>query len=671
MKWIRLRHSIRLLMGIAACVCLFAIFAPAGTVQAKGGGEGIGEIKAFEKLDGDAKYLKTEYRNNYYLDLEETGVLEMFWSVFNGIANVLFSVVKGLAYLTVAAFYFIMNFDISAMFASEINGVQQALNDSIFQPLFLLACAFCFAKLLSSFIKNNLVSGIVEIAKIVFAVVLSMLVVQKSDVILSYSTEITKTIGVDALVSMNDSMGLSGNIEDFSAQAAGILWVDLVHEPWKTVEFMGVDESAYNDSNIQEIMNTDKNDETKRNELIAKYVDKEEGFFNKKVGLQRIGFLFVYLFPCIAKCGVFLLVSGAQLIFQLMAVFFIVLAPVMLILYLIPGYESMLEIWLKKMLETQIMILVVTLMLSLLIRVDVFTYGLVKNFGWFIVLILQIILGIGLFLSRKKIFGAFNSIQRGVSMPRYTMTRMKMAGNMGYMARDFQSGMRSVKNTWNHVGTAAEKIRSGSSGVEKSGSEAPRPVYKPERKQPAEAKTEQKQTRSETAGPRQEAGQKVIYLKQYTSSASGRNNGSSASAKSAPRLAGAGAARQTADRTERTRERETVKPALHKGGMAAPAQAGQTGRAGESDRTEKPTQVILKEGAGSPDTGAEAKPKESRQADRKEAERGHTGDKNRENKPSRVSGRGQTADRNYVQRGTASERVRPTQEKAAKPRLKL
>lgn len=659
MKWISLRHSIRLLMSIAACVCMFVIFMPAGTVQAKGG-EGIGEIKAFEKLDGDAKYLAEKYRNNYYLDLEETGVLEMFWSVFNGIANVLFSVVKGLAYLTVAAFYFIMNFDISAMFASEINGVQQALNDSIFQPLFLLACAFCFAKLLSSFIKNNLVSGIVEIAKIVFAVVLSMLVVQKSDVILSYSTEITKTIGVDALVSINDSMGLSGNIEDFSAQAAGILWVDLVHEPWKTVEFMGVDEKNYDDSDVKKLMEIEKEDEEERNGTVAEYVDKQKGFFNKKVGLQRIGFLFVYLFPCIAKCGVFLLVSGAQLIFQLMAVFFMVLAPVMLILYLIPGYESMLEIWLKKMLETQIMILVVTLMLSLLIRVDVFTYGLIKKIGWFIVLILQIILGVGLFLSRKKIFGVFNSIQRGVSMPRYTMTRMKMAGNVGYMARDFQAGMRSVKNTWNHVNTAAEKIRSGSSGVEKSGSEAQRPVYKPERKQPTEAKAEQKQSRSAST-VRQEGVQKekVIYLKQHASSASGRNVGAS-SDKTAPRLAGA--ARQAADKTERTRERETVKPSLNNGGMATSVQASHTGRTGESDRTEKPTQVILKEGTGSPDTGAEAKPKESRQADRKEAERGRTGDKNRENKPSRVSGRGQTIDqRNYVQQRNQTER----------PKLKL
>lgn len=287
----------------------------------------------------------------------------------------------------------------------------------------MLAIGACMATLLVKFMKRDAVGGIAEIGKIILVVVLSMFVVLKSDTALSLATNITKEVSIDALSSVNDSMGMSGNREDFAAQAAGVLWIDLVHEPWKTVEFMNSD---VDDGTVDSFLKV--GDPEKRAELVKGMGDAE--YFRMTVGFERIGFLIVYLIPCLAKCLLFITVAGALLIFQVLAVFYLILAPVMLLLFLFAGYESILSAWLKKMLETQVMILVITFMLALLIRTDVFLFQKADEWGWFIVLLIQIIIGAGLFLNRGKIFELLSTVQRGSATPRYAANRLRMSGNV-------------------------------------------------------------------------------------------------------------------------------------------------------------------------------------------------------------------------------------------------
>lgn len=405
---------------VLLCAFMLALAFPAGTVRAD---SGIKSKDAFDDLEGDAKYLQDRYRDNYVLDIEETGVLEIHWEALNGIANALFAAIRTVSYATVTLFYWALNFDIGEMFGGQINGIQQALKDTVFEPLLMLAIGACMATLLVKFMKRDAVGGIAEIGKIILVVVLSMFVVLKSDTALSLATNITKEVSIDALSSVNDSMGMSGNREDFAAQAAGVLWIDLVHEPWKTVEFMNSD---VDDGTVDSFLKV--GDPEKRAELVKGMGDAE--CFRMTVGFERIGFLIVYLIPCLAKCLLFITVAGALLIFQVLAVFYLILAPVMLLLFLFAGYESILTAWLKKMLETQVMILVITFMLALLIRTDVFLFQKADEWGWFIVLLIQIIIGAGLFLNRGKIFELLSTVQRGSATPRYAANRLRMSGNV-------------------------------------------------------------------------------------------------------------------------------------------------------------------------------------------------------------------------------------------------
>lgn len=54
----------------------------------------------------------------------------------NGMANALFFLERILSYLTVVVFYVSFNLNLIDLFGNQVSTIQQALNNSIFQPLF-------------------------------------------------------------------------------------------------------------------------------------------------------------------------------------------------------------------------------------------------------------------------------------------------------------------------------------------------------------------------------------------------------------------------------------------------------------------------------------------------------------------------------------------------------
>ena len=471
-------HRIRKVIMAMIFACMLFLAYPGMTVRAD---EAIKAPKEFEKgkLEGDAKYLDEEYRDNYIFDIEETSVIHFNYLMVNGIANVLFAAIRTISFATVTLFYWAIKFDVGELFGGQINGIQQALKDTVFEPLLLLACAACMAAVAVKLLKRDTVGGLTEMAKIVLVVALSTFVVLKSDAALSFATNITKEVSLDALAGVNDSGGLSGDVDDFAAQAAGVLWVDLVHEPWKTVEFM---HERVDDGTVEAFLSTGDADQR------AELVEDMEGSkcFKMTVGFERLGFLMIYLIPCLAKYLLFMIVAGVLMLFQVLAVFYLILAPVMLLLFLFAGYERILTAWLKKILETQVMILVVTFMLALLIRTDVFLFEKADEWGWFIVLLAQIIIGAGLFLNRGRIIELLSAVQRGTATPRYAVNRMRMGGNISTMQKNAAaSGKRIGQQTAllrGKIGAAAKTagMATGmSSGGQTGQNAAKKPVYQP------------------------------------------------------------------------------------------------------------------------------------------------------------------------------------------------
>lgn len=424
----------------------------------------IGEIEEFNKLDGDAKYLGNDYIDNYSLDIEKTDIFDTGDKMMNNIANGFFSFFKVFANLVCSIFYFAMKFDITDLLGNQINGIQKAMNNSIFSPLFTLACVGIAFSMIKRLLKQDVVGIMSEIVKVIGLVVFSILIVNHSDTVLSNTTKITKEISTDVLTEMNSQMKVSGKNTSYAAESAGVLWVNLIHEPWKSLEFG----TAPDRETVDKFLNT-KEGSAERKDLVKEYEKDNEGTFKKSKGMSRFGLLLAYLFPFLIKCCVYIAVAVIQLVFQLMALFFVLMAPLVLILAMVPGYEGMIGGWLKKVLETQIGILIITFMMALMIKIDISLYNLVPQIGWYVGIFLQIGLSIGLFLGRNKILHVFTNIQRSAGNPRYLQMQMKHMGNPYKAIENMQ---RRISISQNTAG------KSKSKHIEKSVAEKPdKPEY--------------------------------------------------------------------------------------------------------------------------------------------------------------------------------------------------
>ena len=396
-------------------------------------GDGINYIGAFENLSGDAQYLSSAYRDHYSLDIEETGMFDSVDVLINQIANLLFGVVRKIAYVVITIFYYAMTFDIAQLFSKQLNSIMSALNSGIFKPLFNLGFAFTSIILIKQLLKRDLMGAYSEILKVLGIILLSFLLVNKSAEMLSATTNITKSVSVEALTSINSEMNITST-ENFAATASGVLWVNLVHNSWLSLEFS---DTKYTDDDVQNFLSKADGSQ-KRKEYVKNYsakLDKESDCFRKSRGTDRIAFIIVYLIPFLLKSGIYLAVAAIELAFQVLAVFYMLLAPVMLILAMIPGYGTqLLGAWFRKILETQLAILIVSFIIALLVKIDAVLYELTPQWGWFIVLIMQTAVSVLLFLKRKEVLKAFTglmtNVQRGVMNPAYARSKMMQSGNL-------------------------------------------------------------------------------------------------------------------------------------------------------------------------------------------------------------------------------------------------
>ena len=421
----------------------------------------IGEVQEFNNLSGNAKYLGSAYRDNYSLDIEEVEISDGIGEYLagktmeglNALAKVFFFLERLLAYLTVVVFYVSFNLNLVDLFGSQVSVIQQALNDSIFQPLFLMGCAAAFCVLIGRMLRQDLAGALGQIVKVIAIVMMSILVVTKSDTMLSMCNNITKEISLEILVGVNSANGYSDNINAFSGEAAGILWNDMVHQPWLTMEF-GYTAS---DDQVLGLLSYKPGAEERKDAIAA----DESGSFLVERATERLGFSFLYLIPCIMKCGIYIIIVLIQLVFQLLSIVYLFMAPLVLIVSLFPGYDGLIGGWLRKILETQISILVLSLIIGILIKFDelIFDWSRSVGFGWMIALTIQIAIAIALFLNRNKLLMAMSTVQRGVSNPRYLRNRMRLAGNV------YANAPRAAKEIKSAAKWTASKAVSAGEGV--------------------------------------------------------------------------------------------------------------------------------------------------------------------------------------------------------------
>lgn len=414
-------------------------------------------VDKFRSLSGESGYLN--YADNYQLDMEDAGLLDQLKAFANWLANVLFGIVRGLGKVVVTLYYYCMEFDLSALFADDIDKVQAALNSGVFKPLFYLAFCGSAVHMIKTFIKRDMIGSFIQVAKVIGILIMSLLVVNYSSTVISYATGITKGFSTAILLSVNGNEDTT-DTASYAAQTAGILWTNLVHQPWIYAEFGG--EPATEEIIGQLLCIGDENQiyqagSKEREKLIKKYPGTA---FDKERAGGKFIFMLLYLFPFLGKSGVYLILAVLSLAFQLFGIFYVLMAPVVLLMIMVPGYEALLSAWLKKLLETQLGILMMSLLTGLLVLMDNLLFEKCAAWGWGIVFAVQTLVLLIVIFKRNEILGALGKLQ-------------KASANAGYARALMQNSNSNIAmSSGNALQTSAKKIYTGAERVAEKGKAA-------------------------------------------------------------------------------------------------------------------------------------------------------------------------------------------------------
>lgn len=358
----------------------------------------IGIRGEWDGLEGDAKYLGQKYRDNYALD-QDAGKLDLVEKAGNGLANVFWGLCTSGTQVGCAVIYYAMDFNLAEFVGDKLNALEATLVNNVFNRIFPLAFLGVGCMLLFRLWKRDVIGGFSDIAKTVILVCISIGLSINASSILTLTSNLTKQVNQAIMSGINGQSGFSSNADDFAKEAAGILWTDMVHVPWMTLEF-GND--AVSEADVERVL-ASKGDE--RTDIIKELSGDMDCFAPSRCW-TRLGNVLLYLFPWLAKLVVFVLIAALQLAFQAAVLLLFSTAPIVLIIALVTASGfNVVKRWAGTLLDFHIDMIALSFLLSILVWIDKLLFGAVKTFGWFIVVLLQTAICVFVFFKRSMILG--------------------------------------------------------------------------------------------------------------------------------------------------------------------------------------------------------------------------------------------------------------------------
>lgn len=427
--------------------------------------EPITSVNAFTHLPGDAQYINNN--DNYYLDLMELGILDTDIKLLNNVVNAIFGLEKWLVHITCNAFYFVTSFDFGEVLATDINSVQSGLKTFLFDPMFTLMFVLSGFWIAVMMAKRNMQEILNQTIKVIFIVVLASVLASKSSTVISMVDDVTNLASnsVMSAVSLNPGGGAN-----YGATTAGNLWVDLIHTPWKSMEF-GTGHIDNEASAVSDLLSKAPNTE-ERDKIVEDLVGDRSNpkVFGKNMPIWRLSLVIAHLLPCTATCVLYLLIALLQLTFRIMTIFLIFVGFLILLLSLVPffGGLNLLKKWSLKIAEMQIMILSLAFLLGFMTMINSILVTIFGPHGWLLSHVIRIGIDIAIFVFRDKVFGFFATVQKNVQQatqnPHMTAYRMQRAledvGNVSGSAQNFnKNAPQAIHNTLASIKELSKSIQ--------------------------------------------------------------------------------------------------------------------------------------------------------------------------------------------------------------------
>ena len=384
-----------------------------------------------ELLDGSTEYMDTdEYM--YWLDIENVGLLGAIHAAYNLKANTLFKVIESTGRITVSVFCQCTQFNVADIFGDAIKNIQEKLYKSMFIPLLWAGLAMTGVKIVGRIWKRNLTAALGDIIAVILVMSAAVYVTVQSDTVLYTVLYNVNQISNNVMTDMNTALSGEGETDEYVSSAAGVIWENMVHIPWRQLEF-GKGVNQIDKAKEKSIMGM--TDLLLRKQEIQKLYESGESPYNVcfsgEVGATRMAKIIYYLPFVMVKAFILIALFVLRFVLQLLTVIFAFLAFVVLALALFPGFEfRIVEAWLKKLLAYQVSALAIAVFTSALLFIDNAIMMKMASHSWMVANVFEMAIALGIFFGRKKLFDMLDTIHRAVQMPRYAVTAMRNSGRV-------------------------------------------------------------------------------------------------------------------------------------------------------------------------------------------------------------------------------------------------
>lgn len=362
-------------------------------------------IKTLFNGQNDSKYLE-KYRDNYYLDLKESGVFKSFdLNILNTIANGVFKMEAILSYVVIIVVFYAFELNLYDIFSPFLNTVTQSFKTGIFDELALACISLLGIFYVIKMVRDQKTQVWIAIIQTITIIVISMWFLNNPAGVLKGVNDFSLGISHSILDGTYKSTNNGESSDSATIAVSNNLWQMFVHKPWQLLEFGNTELAEKHEDKILSLAPGSKERQTYINDIA-----KDGTHFQPGWGLDRLVIVLLYFIIFIVMAAVILLFSALMLVYEILTIVIAMFGVFVFLIALVPwwGMRTLRE-WFSKILGYSCMKIALSFFLAVSFSFMLATYTLSNKYSIFVIMLIQVIIIVAIWWKRNSLLELFIS----------------------------------------------------------------------------------------------------------------------------------------------------------------------------------------------------------------------------------------------------------------------
>lgn len=417
----------------------------------------------------------TEYEKNYHLDMKEVTITNLGdtggW-LLNQIANVIFSVQKGLGKIIVMVFYWSFELDVYSMFAGILNNFVDNMKTGLFDQMAVLCIALLGIFFAVKLVQDQKTQVWVAILQTAIIAAIAIYFFSNPAGVLRQVDKASKEISSVVLTGTYKATNEGATPNSAVIAASNQIWYIYVHQPWQMLEFGNISIAKQYEKQILSL--PPSSDERK---ALIKSLAKDKRYFTAEWGAKRLGFELLYLIPLLIILVIIAILCALMIIYQFLTVFFTMFGVFVFIMALIPFFGiRIIQNWASKIIGFAGIKIIVTFCLGIMIAFITTIVEQTQDYGWIMTIVLEVAVVAGIIIKKDAIFEAFTNMRLAPGNPGLFNKQLRRDYNVEPKTNEISTKAvkGSGKLTWGAMKGVGRIFRRRKDDAEDTGEEEPR-----------------------------------------------------------------------------------------------------------------------------------------------------------------------------------------------------